>query len=453
MGRLPDGRPYFCMKVIRGRTLASLLEKRSGPADDLPRLLGVFEQVCQAVAYAHSKGVIHRDPKPANIMVGAFGEVQVMDWGLAKVLTGPAAAVSTEAAASVAVSVVETDRTQQADSLTQAGSVLGTFSYMPPEQARGEVAHLDKRCDVFGLGAILCEILTGKAPYQGSREEVKLHAQLGFTHGALERLAACPADGELTALARSCLGAKAADRPADAGAVASEVAAHLAEVQERLRRAEVERAASAARAEEAKATAAAQARAEEAKATAAAERRSRRLALGLVVALAVGIAATTYLLVQEREQKGQAEQQAEIARGAEQNADEQRRQAVQQAKNAEQARNLAIDAQANAEWSAAGEGVARKEADDQRLRAERLTYTHRIALAQREWEANNVAAAWEHLHATRRDFHGWECRYLVTLFNSNQRTFRDHQNLIYSVAFSPDGKRLASASWDGTLRV
>ena len=86
MGQLPDGRPYFCMKVVRGRTLASLLEKRSGPDDDLPRLLTIFEQVCQAVAYAHSKSVIHRDLKPANVMVGAFGEVQVMDWGLAKVL-------------------------------------------------------------------------------------------------------------------------------------------------------------------------------------------------------------------------------------------------------------------------------------------------------------------------------------------------------------------------------
>ncbi len=95
MGQLPDGRPFFCMKVVRGRTLASLLEKRSGPDDDLPRLLTIFGHVCQAVAYAHSKSVIHRDLKPANVMVGAFGEVQVMDWGLAKVLTGAAPATET----------------------------------------------------------------------------------------------------------------------------------------------------------------------------------------------------------------------------------------------------------------------------------------------------------------------------------------------------------------------
>ncbi len=86
VGRLPDDRPFFTMKLVEGRTLAALLKERDTPAHDLPRFLKIFEQVCQAMAYAHSKGVLHRDLKPANVMVGAFGEVQVMDWGLAKVL-------------------------------------------------------------------------------------------------------------------------------------------------------------------------------------------------------------------------------------------------------------------------------------------------------------------------------------------------------------------------------
>ena len=84
----PDNRPFFAMKLVKGRTLAELLKERADPADDLPRFLSIFEQISQTVAYAHSKGVIHRDLKPANVMVGAFGEVQVMDWGLAKVLSG-----------------------------------------------------------------------------------------------------------------------------------------------------------------------------------------------------------------------------------------------------------------------------------------------------------------------------------------------------------------------------
>ena len=86
LGTFADSRPYFTMKLVKGRTLAQLLKERGGPEDDLPRFLGIFEQVCQTVAYAHARGVIHRDLKPTNVMVGSFGEVQVMDWGLAKVL-------------------------------------------------------------------------------------------------------------------------------------------------------------------------------------------------------------------------------------------------------------------------------------------------------------------------------------------------------------------------------
>src|SRR5262249_12518019 len=86
LGQFPDRRPYFTMKLVKGRTLAALLRARTDPAEDRPRFLSIFLQVCQTVAYAHSKGVVHRDLKPANVMVGAFGEVQVMDWGLAKVL-------------------------------------------------------------------------------------------------------------------------------------------------------------------------------------------------------------------------------------------------------------------------------------------------------------------------------------------------------------------------------
>jgi hypothetical protein len=400
MGELPDGRAYFCMKVVRGRTLASLLEKRTNPGDDLPRLLGIFEQVCQAVAYAHSKNVIHRDLKPQNVMVGAFGEVQVMDWGLAKVLTEGAPAITTEPAASV----VETDRSEQADNLTQAGTVLGTFAYMPPEQARGEVAQLDKRSDVFGLGAILCEILTGKPPYHGSPEEVRLHAQLGFTQGALERLAACPADGELTALARACLSAKAEDRLADASAVASAVSSHLAAVQERLRQAELAQAEERARQDEAKRTA-------EAEARAAVARRTRNLSVALVVVLLLGIGAALAFGIEAYRQAGEARTEKAIA-------DEER-------------------------------DRAEREHD----RAERLVYARELELTQREWEANNASAAWRQLDATRKDFRGWEYRYLVTLLNRNQRTFNGHADHVSCVAFSPDGKRLASASLDKTVRV
>jgi serine/threonine protein kinase len=86
LGQFADERPYFSMKLVKGQTLAALLAERTSPADDRARFLGIFSKICETLAYAHSRGVIHRDLKPANIMVGAFGEVQVMDWGLAKVL-------------------------------------------------------------------------------------------------------------------------------------------------------------------------------------------------------------------------------------------------------------------------------------------------------------------------------------------------------------------------------
>ena len=150
-------------------------------------------------------------------MVGAFGEVQLMDWGLAKVLAArPPEVAATEPPGSV----VETGRTAGEEDATQAGSVLGTYAYMAPEQARGEVERLDRRCDVFGLGAMLCEVLTGQPPYAGTAEEVRAQAQLGHLAPAWERLAGCGADEELVELAEHCLAARAEERPADAGEVA-----------------------------------------------------------------------------------------------------------------------------------------------------------------------------------------------------------------------------------------
>src|SRR5262249_48627899 len=184
-------RPYFAMKLVKGRTLAELLAGRARPEQDRPRLLKVFEQVCQALAYAHDQGVIHRDLKPQNVMVGAFGEVQVMDWGLAKVLPpGQADMVSGPPADDRGVSPTRCGT----DGDTQAGAVLGTPGYMAPEQARGEAATLDARCDVFGLGAILCHILTGEPPFRGGGPAARLlPAAGGGVGGALGPVEACGA--------------------------------------------------------------------------------------------------------------------------------------------------------------------------------------------------------------------------------------------------------------------
>ena len=155
LGTLPDGRPFLAMKLVKGQTLEELLEDRPYPAADRGRFVAAFEQICQALAYAHAHNVLHRDLKPANVMVGAFGEVQVMDWGLAKVLGSHEAEdadpVVTVRSATLVGSLRDSD-----GSFTQAGSVLGTPAFMPPEQAIGAVNQIDARSDVFGLGGILC---------------------------------------------------------------------------------------------------------------------------------------------------------------------------------------------------------------------------------------------------------------------------------------------------------
>ena len=157
------------MKLVAGRTLAELLADRPDPSADLPRFVAAFEKVCEAAAFAHSKGVVHRDLKPSNVMVGAFGEVQVMDWGLAKDLASGGRQPPEEAVAppdrSAPTRGADAPRSPEPSHRTQPGSVLGTPAFMPPEQAGGETDKVDERADVFGLGAVLCTILTGKPPY------------------------------------------------------------------------------------------------------------------------------------------------------------------------------------------------------------------------------------------------------------------------------------------------
>ncbi len=237
IGSLADGSPYLAMKLVKGRTLADLIAE---PAPDRSRLVAAFLQVAQAVAYAHSKGVIHRDLKPANVMVGQFGEVQVMDWGLAKILTPSAAPADVRPSpASPLHTIIATDRSSDAGTDTQAGSILGTPAFMSPEQAGGETERVDERADVFGLGAVLCTILTGEPPFiAGTTEAVRLQAVRGQVEDAHRRLDGCGADAELAALCKRCLTPDRDRRPRHAGAVATAVSAHLAAVEERLRQAE-----------------------------------------------------------------------------------------------------------------------------------------------------------------------------------------------------------------------
>jgi tetratricopeptide (TPR) repeat protein len=233
VGTLEDGRPFLAMKLIRGRTLAELIHDQA-----TFNVLGIFEQIAQAVGFAHSNGVIHRDLKPANVMVGAFGEVQVMDWGLAKHLmcpVGPARGTMTR-------SDVNIDRGDSAE-MTRDGHVIGTAAFMAPEQARGAGHEVGIPADVFGLGAVLCTMLTGRPPFLGEDwESTRQLAAAGRTEAALDLLNDVAAEPELVTLCKRCLAVNPDDRPADGAAVAECVAGLRAATEERARTAEVERA-------------------------------------------------------------------------------------------------------------------------------------------------------------------------------------------------------------------
>ncbi|MEQ2008923.1 MAG: protein kinase [Limisphaerales bacterium] len=213
-----QGRPFYTMKLVQGVTLQELITRlKSADAEALARyplrqLLAIFQKVCDGVAFAHSRGIIHRDLKPQNIMVGEYGEVLVMDWGLAKILPGspaaqakclppapaiasptpptsePAPALSSEAAETLAagespgVSEPKLSFGQPApppsqasgSALTLEGRVMGTPHYMSPEQAEGRVHELDERTDIFALGGILYALLTLRPPVDGANVEEML---------------------------------------------------------------------------------------------------------------------------------------------------------------------------------------------------------------------------------------------------------------------------------------
>jgi len=179
LGEFPDGRPYYAMRLIRGVDLRTALDDfHSGEAGRAERrlafrqLLGRFVDMCHAVDYAHSRGVVHRDLKPANIMLGDFGETLVVDWGLARTLDGHVPSADLDTPPVTPSDRASTDR-------TQAGRIVGTVPYMSPEQAAGRLDLISRPSDIYGLGATLYHILTGRAPFSSETEDVVLRVEQG----------------------------------------------------------------------------------------------------------------------------------------------------------------------------------------------------------------------------------------------------------------------------------
>ena len=366
LGTLPNGLPYLVMKLIRGETLDQILKKRADLETGRGRLVAAYESICQAVGYAHSQGIIHRDLKPSNMMVGAFGEVQVMDWGLAKEIAG-------------GEEVHEEIKATEAG-LTVAGQVKGTPAYMAPEQARGE--EVDARADVFALGGILAAILTGHAPFGGTSvlQTISRAARCDLGETGV-RLNACGADPELVSLCRQCLMAKPNDRPSNGAELAKAVANYRAEVEQRLKEAEMAR----VRAEEVL--------------------KHARLG-GLVTLLSiVGIVGAALVVA-----------------------------------------------------LAAGWGVTKGKLDEAENANKQLAvarYGAAMKLAHQEWSDANFTAMGKWL-VSEPKLRGWEWRYLYRLHEASQISIKGNTSNVCSAKFSPDGKRIVTASentakvWDAT---
>jgi WD40 repeat protein/tetratricopeptide (TPR) repeat protein len=426
LGTLPDGRPFLAMKLVKGRTLAVELKERSSPADERGRFLAIFEGICQALGYAHAHNVIHRDLKPANVMVGAFGEVQIMDWGLAKVLASggrQTAAEETSGATEIRTSR-DTDGSE-----TQAGSVLGTPAYMPPEQAIGAIDRIDARSDVFGLGGLLLVILTGRPPFVAdSSEATRQLAARAKLEEAFAALDVCGAEPELVALCKRCLSVEQADRPADAGAVAQAVAALRAAAEERARQAELDR----VRSEE--------------------QRKRRRvqwtLALsvfGLVAVAAFGVALTFFWQSAER-----AKETAETARDVAKSARE-------ELAIVEYGRTMQVAYQ---EWrdNNVGATVALLDSIRPELRGWEWHFVYRLChsdLLTLKGHTDYVTSASFSPDGTRivtasgdKTARVWDAKSGAEIF-----TLKGHTGWVHTTSFSPDGTRIVTASEDKTAKV
>jgi len=235
VGRDGDGRAYFAMRLVRGRDLRRIIQLANANEEgwNQPRALSVILKVCEAMAYAHERGVIHRDLKPSNVMVGEFGEVYVMDWGLARVL-GESDSHDLRLRRNAASSITDGDRPKSADVdspiVTMDGEVLGTPCYMSPEQAQGRLAELGPRSDVYSVGALLYHLLAGEMPYVPSGTSLASRAVLAeLAKGPPRALSAVRADvpAELVAICEKAMTREPRDRYPDMRAMAEDLRAFL----------------------------------------------------------------------------------------------------------------------------------------------------------------------------------------------------------------------------------
>jgi serine/threonine-protein kinase len=242
LGRYPDGRPYYAMRLIQGTNLKEAIEEfhqeaREGKEIDpgsrllaLRKLLDRFRTVCEALAYVHSRGILHRDVKPQNIMIGRYGETLLVDWGLAKstgradtpaVVEEPSSWPIPSDGSDATVDWGQARSREEGSDATSAGSIVGTPAYMSPEQAEGGSERVGPASDVYGLGATLYHLLTGRLAFEGSATEVLAKVRRG--EFPKPRSVRRDVPRALEAVCLKAMALRPADRYASAGDLADDV--------------------------------------------------------------------------------------------------------------------------------------------------------------------------------------------------------------------------------------
>jgi eukaryotic-like serine/threonine-protein kinase len=382
-----EGQHYFSMDYIEGKSLAQIVRENPLPADKASAYL---KTIAEAIEFAHRQGTLHRDLKPSNVLIDSFDEPRITDFGLAKRIEGTA-------------------------QITVTGPITGTPSYMPPEQAGAYDGKVSPASDVYSLGALLYDLLTGRPPFLGENLVVTLNQVLN-SEPVAPRLLSPEVPPDLETICLKCLEKDPTRRYPTAAALADDLGRFL-------------------RHEPITARPVSQW-----------ERGWRwckrnpmvsSLSAAIAILLVTSAIGGSILAIRERNARQVADNNAELESQA-------ARRAELASAEAERRRLEALD--------------AKTEADKQRDEARVTAYASGMQLAQRAWEENNVARARDLLEevpkeAAGRKLRGFEWYYLDRLCHSEALTLKGHGASVESVAFSPDGQRLASGSYDQTVKI
>jgi len=379
-----EGQHYFSMGFVEGQSLSQRLTDGPLPCRQAAALLVA---VAEAIDYAHQCGAIHRDLKPGNILLDANGNPRVTDFGLAK-------------------------KIQSDSGLTGSGQIMGTPSYMPPEQVAGKRGEVGTAADVYALGATLYCAMTGRPPFQAATAMDTVIQILSDEPVPPRRLnPSIPRDLETICL--KCLEKKPDERYPSAAALAADLRRFLTGEPTAARPVtRLERAAKWARRKPALAAS---------------------YLLGLLAVLLGGLGGTAVWQWRAAEGTRNAAKSAQA--------------------EAERQRDTADVARRQADTARAAEKEARAEAERQREKFERFDYGRTIQVAHQEWRENNVPATLTLLDSTRPDLRGWEWRYVHRLCHADLLTLKGHTSMVSSASFSPDGTRIVTTSADQMAKV